>query len=390
MAFKVNASFLRFLTIGATGVRHVADQLRGMGFEPIELERYATSNKIWTTKIKRLRVPDLLCVRTGMRIEVRAKTDLKIKMSDAPENPDRVWDAGLRDQDIVAFIACQPGPQGLTPAENAVFFSVEALRQSVVYSTLGSPKSASEGAERDREWPCTVPSRPGSVLSVGDNKLQVIMEGDERPTRRHTYTLGLKHAYVAPGDRFTAKTTILAGVPESPAGLEGRLPERYDPIVALGAGGAIDRLAAAKALPARADLHKTAVTVLDTMLATEPDIRVALEAAGSAAALGSTQGQDYIASLLAKEAPSDDMSMEAALILSELETEFARQQLLHVAGSAGFRGHELRQAAVWGSAKRDTAHTKTSWNSSATTNGMSHSTPSAHSDKTRPSASSAH
>ena len=79
MGFKVDSSFLRFLTMGARGVHRVSDELRSFGFEPIELERYCGSNKIWATKVKRLRLPDLLCVKTGLRLEVRAKSDLKIR-----------------------------------------------------------------------------------------------------------------------------------------------------------------------------------------------------------------------------------------------------------------------------------------------------------------------
>src|SRR5579871_950687 len=105
MGFKADSSFLRFLSMGALAVRQTMRQLTDMGFRPIELERYCASNKIWATKVKRLRLPDLLCVRTGLRIEVRAKTDLKIRMSDAPYNPDRTWDAGNRDEDVAAFIA---------------------------------------------------------------------------------------------------------------------------------------------------------------------------------------------------------------------------------------------------------------------------------------------
>ena len=100
MGFKADTSFLRFLSMGAVGVHRTMLRLRDRGFEPIELERYCGSNKIWTTKVKRMRLPDLLCVKTGMRVEVRAKTDPKIRMSDAPANPDRVRDAGLRDDDI--------------------------------------------------------------------------------------------------------------------------------------------------------------------------------------------------------------------------------------------------------------------------------------------------
>src|SRR6266852_5893227 len=99
MGFKTDTSFLRFLSMGAIGVRQTMKQLRARRFEPIELERYCGSNKIWMTKVKRLRLPDVLCVRTGLRLEVRAKSDLKIRMSDAPGNPDRRWDVGMRDED---------------------------------------------------------------------------------------------------------------------------------------------------------------------------------------------------------------------------------------------------------------------------------------------------
>ena len=118
-----------------------------------------------------------------MRAEVRAKTDLKIRMSDAPTNPDRVWDAGLRDDDIVALITCFDTDNGPSPADDAVYFSAASLRASVGQSKLGPPKSASEGAERDRTWPATVPSRDGTVLEVTAERLIVLMNADANRPR---------------------------------------------------------------------------------------------------------------------------------------------------------------------------------------------------------------
>ena len=57
MGFKADTSFLRFLSMGAVGVHRTMDRLRDRGFELIELERYSGSNKIWTTKVKRLSRP---------------------------------------------------------------------------------------------------------------------------------------------------------------------------------------------------------------------------------------------------------------------------------------------------------------------------------------------
>ncbi|OAB55815.1 hypothetical protein AY600_17930 [Phormidium willei BDU 130791] len=350
MGFKVDTSFLRFLTMGALGVRQVAQDLANRGFEPIELERYCGSNKIWATKVKRLRLPDLLCIRTGIRAEVRAKSDLKIRMSDAPNNPDRVWDAEQRDEDIVALIACRNGNDGPEPANEAIYFTVKALRDSVDMSKLGPPKSPSEGAEQDRTWPATVPSRPGRVLSVTDEKLVVMMEGDGNDARRQTYTLNGKHPYVTPGDKFKADVSMLAGAPAALADLNAHLIDEYDPLADTGSDNPVDRYAAVKALRFRQDLRKDSLPALEGMLDTEGEIRVALEAAGSAAFIGSGKAEQFIEDVLWNH-QAREMSMEAILILTELKTAFAREQLRRVAGDAQFQGDERRQAAIWGLGK---------------------------------------
>ncbi|MCY4369962.1 MAG: HEAT repeat domain-containing protein, partial [bacterium] len=64
----------RFVSMGAVGAAAVARHLGTQhGHRMIELERYAMANKVWQTKVKRLRLPDLLCVRCGRRVEARAK-----------------------------------------------------------------------------------------------------------------------------------------------------------------------------------------------------------------------------------------------------------------------------------------------------------------------------
>lgn len=353
MSFKTDNSFLRFLSMGAAGVHRTIALLRSRGFEPIELERYCGTNKIWATKVKRLRLPDLLCVKTGMRVEVRAKTDLRIRMSDAPANPDRNWDAGLRDEDIVAFIACFDADDGPQPADEAVYFTVSALRGSAARSKLGPPKSASEGAERDRTWPAIVPSRDGTVLQVTADRLSVQMEADaERPTRRHTYRLHGKTVYVSPGDRFSAKTTFLAGIPPALADLSACLSHRYVPLDHLRASNAIDRYAAAKALPFRDDARSQVIPALEDLIGREVEERIALEAAGSAAALGSELGQDEIRRFVWDEDERPELRMEAVFILAELgRSPFTREQLNCIATHPRFDGDELRQAAVWGLGK---------------------------------------
>lgn len=350
MGFKVDASFLKFLTMGALGARQVIHQLSAMGYAPIELERYCTSNKIWATKVKRLRLPDLLCVRTGARFEVRAKSDLKIRMSDAPNNPDRAWDAGLRDEDIIALIACENDNGTPVPADHAVYFTANTLRDAVATSKLGTPKSASEGAERDRTWPATVPARPGEVLHVEANKLLVLMQGDGNPPRKLTYTLNGKVAYVEPGDHFEAKSQMLAGSPASMADLHAPLANAYNPVPDLASADEVDRYSAAKAILHRDDLHGAALPALESLLDTEAELRVALEAAGTATHLGSAKGQDFVANTLHSD-ENKQLSMEAIFILTEIKGAFAHDRLNAIAGDAALDGDERRQAAIWGLGK---------------------------------------
>lgn len=344
---------MRFLTMGAKGVHQTMAQLRSRGFQPIELERYCGSNKIWMTKIKRLRLPDLLCVRTGLRVEVRAKSDLSIKMSDAPDNPDRVWDAGLQDNDLAAFIACFNDGCGPVVAEEAMFVRIGDMRGSVGQTKLGAPKSASEGAERDREWPSTVPKRAGEVLEVTDRKIVIKQFAtDDKPERKQTYQLRGKRSYVEVGDSFEAGTNFIAGVPNNLANINDYLTQTYDPFANLGSDNPVDRYSATKSFPYREDNSNAVVTALENLIASEHEERIRLEAAGSAMYFGSMLGQDTISQLIWDDDSIHEMRMEAVLILVELKTgDFALNLLREIVGHERFQGSEVRQAAIWGLGK---------------------------------------
>ena len=256
---------------------------------------------------------------------------------------------GLRDDDIVALIRCFDTDSGPKPADDAVYFTVGALRASEERSRLGPPKSASEGAERDRTWAATVPSRDGTVLEIKEDRLIVQMNADaERPPRRQTYILRGKAVYVSPGDAFSALTTIVAGEPPARADLSSYLPRRYAPLQDLQSESDVDRYAAVKALRFRDDPRDQVIVELENLIDRETEQRVALEAAGSAAAFGSELGQEQISCFVWNNDDRPDLRMEAVFILSELgRCTFTREQLNRVAADAQFEGDELRQAAVW-------------------------------------------
>jgi len=346
MAFKADTSFLRFLTMGAVGVQATIEYLQTKGFQPIELERYCTSNKIWATKVKRLRLPDLLCVKTGVRVEVRAKSSLKIRMSDAPDNEDRRWHSGLRHEDLIAFIACRPDGQGMLQSGEPIFFETTDLLLSEANSRLGPPKSASEGAERDREWPCTVPSQDGVVEVVSADRIRTKLDTG----RTQTYLLRGKNRYVSIGDRFLGGGSIIAGIVPKVFNIEAGKVRTWDPSEMLTAEKVIDRYSAAKALPYWDGPRNRTIGLLEDQLDLEDDLRVKLEIAGSLARMDSERGYAFIKGVIVED-DSNDMRMEGVLILSEIGSNDAVAVLDGIVRSEEFKGSEIRHAAVWGLGK---------------------------------------
>lgn len=345
MGLKVDSSFLKFVTMGALGAHRVCELMADAGLQPIELERYSRNNKIWSTKVKRLRLPDLLCVRTGLRVEVRAKSKLTMKMSDAPNNPDRRWNTGLAARDMIAFVLIRETGDGtLRAADNAELFWVQDLEAAQGDSRVGPPKSATEGAERDREWPSIVASDNGVVQGIDEAHISTRLDSG----RNQTYRLRGKTAYFEVGERFLAESQFLAGLPRAKAGFPNPRQARWNPRRLLTSPSPIDRYVAVKALGVVGG-HRD-VKTLTTIAEHDQEGRVALEGAASLIRLGLELLRRFIDN---PQIPF--LRMEAVLAVSELRgtplatrcadllTEYARAEAL--------AGDEVRQAAIWGLGK---------------------------------------
>jgi HEAT repeat protein len=224
-----------------------------------------------------------------------------------------------------------------------VCFLVGDLRATVGLTKLGPPKSASEGAERDREWKSTVPSQDGEVLEVTGAKVVTQLESG----RRQTYQLRGKTAYVAPGDHFIGGASMLAGAVPRLAPLAAVKQRAWDPMKALQAPDSVDRYAAAKAIPHRNLRAADARAAVLAAMKQETDGRVALEMAAAAASLGASAGLAQLVSTIWSH-ERGDLRMEAVLILTELGTGEAAAELKRIATADEFEGDELRQAATWG------------------------------------------
>lgn len=107
MAFKPDSSFFHKIAMEAVGARAVCDDLANHGHVMVELERGSTDTKLWKdVKRKRVRIPDLVCLNCGLRVESRAKTAADLSMSHSPTEESRAWDFGMVDDDLIAFPLC--------------------------------------------------------------------------------------------------------------------------------------------------------------------------------------------------------------------------------------------------------------------------------------------
>jgi len=219
-SFKSTASFLEKLAIGAIGTTHIFNNLAKQGHTPIELERGSMSYKIWREiKIKRIRVPDLFCVKCGRSVESRTKTSLEISMSHSLSDPERGWDYGLNDNDFIAFAVCKKvgnRPIDWQPLELIQYFLVKDLRLAYKKNkvNLTGPKGAQEGFERRIIWPTVVANYPGKVALVSKEKIQYKRKSDGRTiTLRLRRNENLLEPVVRTGEDVVVNQILASTVP---------------------------------------------------------------------------------------------------------------------------------------------------------------------------------
>lgn len=347
MGFKEDADFARFVSMGAVGTAAVARHLRDQhAHTPIELERYAMANKVWQTKVKRLRLPDLVCVRCGRRVESRAKSKLGIILSHS-DTPEREWHAGgMRDEDWYAFLKADLSifpPYAGAP----IFFTTGALAASVEGAKRSAPKAASEGSEVTLTWPAWIPAKSGRLRGT-DDEGRIVCEWEDGRTARYWQWRNWpepRYVYLDPGDIILGEETIVAGVVEAASELDcpGDL---WDLAPDLDAADPADRYAAIKAAGAagRVDLAPHLAAIAENP---EEDWRVRVEAFGSLARMQPEAWTGQLHDLAADPEATAEQQMEAVFVLSEIPTDEAATALAAV-GSNGALGVEVRSASAWG------------------------------------------
>lgn len=351
MGFKEDADFARYLTMGAFAAKAVADDLTKRGHWITELERYAMGNKVWSIKVKRLRLPDLLCVRCGRRFESRGKSKLELKLSHS-ERPGREWHSGgMRENDVFAFIRIRL-TDGRADTGRPVYVTRSALHDAAEALQAEARKAFSAGSEAAVKWPAWAPSYSGTIISVdadglpqlGGSEVLITVRRDDGRSSAYRARWPSVHTYLDAGDHFAAGDIVAGSV--APASVE--CPgETWRWVTDLAANGEDDRFAAIKV--ARLREADEAEALLRALAEDENgDWRIRLEAAGVLAATDPDHWTAVIKRWASDVKAPDQEQMEGVFILSELGHLSAAEALAEIARPSAGRKPEVRSAAVWG------------------------------------------
>ncbi len=348
--FKSDESFLQKLAVGAAGTKATMARLEEMGFRPIELERGSSGFKIWKRiKIKRVRVPDILCLTTGIRFESRGKTKLEISMSHSRADPNRAWDTGLSSNDYVAFVMFESRDGSIVDWEAVSpvhFIKVKDMQDAYKKKRvkITTPKGVEEGSEIRVIWPATRAQEASRVAEVTDTiiRLEPLSGG---PARR--CMLGRKTTALTPlckaGDIVKKNQLVAAVTPISlklspiPDVGESYFREKLSsPVLS-------ERYAAAKALRYRG--YETSTTVLVGRVVHEAeDIYVRLEAAAALANQDNAVGWEFLEGSLSS--PFNQVQLETVIVLSEIPKSRSQKLLIDVLGDR-HKHEEIRAGAAW-------------------------------------------
>lgn len=349
-SFKSDDSFLEKISIGAIGTKQVYKNLIDLGHQPIELERGSMSYKIWKKiKIKRIRVPDILLVDCGIRIESRAKTKLEISMSHSESDPTRGWDYGLKDSDLVALVVCSK--EGEEPidwkADEVVqYVSVKALRESAQNGLVDyvKPKGAEEGFEARITWPSAVASADGTVIQIKEKRIQFSRASDNRTISLSLTKKGIEITpLVLAGEKIKQNQIIASSVPVQLDFTANSVDESHF-ILNLTSTDLSDRYAASKALSFFKS-KKSEKALLARIADDNEHIYVKLEAAASLARFGKDDGYTFIEECLLKNDYAQNV-LESVIVLAEIKSDKSCQILAAVLQDEKY-GPEIRAGAAW-------------------------------------------
>jgi hypothetical protein len=329
----------------------------------VELERGSTDTKLWKeVKRKRVRIPDLVCVRCGQRAESRAKTNAELAMSHSATDEARAWDFGMIDSDLIGFPICQAVEEQYWSAGRLAsrasywhernwvrwrlagkinYFRVGAFRSTKF--SKSSVKGVTEGSETSICWDAVFSSRTGVIEGCEGNRMTIRREPDGH---RHTRTIPSNlNLLVATGDHVELNQVIasaLTTVGDGELTCSATLPARHIPDL-LGSRERTQRFTGLKLARLRHDgSHSDAAAELAAD--NEEDIYIRLEGLSYLAAVCGRAPAEIFAKYL--DNPDPQTQLESVIAIGEVGTSEAVEALSGILDDPNLP-YFLRSAAAW-------------------------------------------
>jgi HEAT repeat protein len=363
LSFKPDSSFFRKIALGAVGTRAVAADIERRGHRIAELERGSTDTKLWKdVKRKRVRIPDLVCMNCGVRIESRAKTQADLAMSHSLADDSRAWDFGMVDDDWIAFPIClaaeerywSPGRLNRResywhernwvrwrPVGRINYFLVRSFRS--IAPARRATKGVTEGSETTISWDATFGTMAGAIESASATDITIRRASDGR---RYTRRIRPGQSVcVSPADTIEENQVVASKVPPLTDGMlacrRSMTPEAIDRLIA--SRERTQRFTGVK-LARLLGIASARQAVRSLAGDSEEDVYVRLEAAAFLASVCGEPAHDLFRPFF--EHPDPQTQLEAIIATGEVSTAGA----VHVL--SGFLANSrapyfLRSAAAW-------------------------------------------
>jgi len=363
LALKPDSSFFRKIAIGVVGTRGICIDLGRYEHEVVELERGSLDTKLWKeVKRKRVRIPDLICKRCGLRVESRAKSKPDLSMSHSLADEARSWDLGMVDSDLVAFPVCRAtneqywsagrlGPEASYWHErNWVHWQ---LTGPITYCRVGAfrstphtqmrAKGVTEGSETIVSWKAVFSPRSGRIEAINGRRLSI-----RRLADGHLWTCTIPEALdiaVSEGEAVEAGQLIASAVHaerRTEFSCPGSLPANHIDNL-LQSRERTQRFTGVKLARLRGD--KTVQgKVRELANDQEEDVYIRLEGASYLASISGKSARELFSAYLASSDPQ--IQLEAVIALGETANGQAVELLSEILDQP-IRPYFLRSAAAW-------------------------------------------
>ena len=329
----------------------------------VELERGSLDTKIWKDlKRKRVRIPDLVCLQCGLRVESKAKKQAELTMSHSTKEAERAWDFGMVDADCIAFPVCVTtrklfwsngklaNVSSYWHERNHTQWNIAGKINYFLFSGFRrvpfrhkATKGVTEGSETFIEWPAVFSTRTGKVETVKGRGVAI-----RRTSDRHLYTWTIKEPqtiFAAAGDAIQENQIIgceVTPLSDSQLRCPGRMPDGHIAAL-LSSRERTQRFTGVKLARLLRDGSHPAII---EQLARDPeeDIYISLEAMSYLAAVAGYSARDLFESPLKK--PDEQTQLEAVIAIGETATPEAVELLSEILDRRD-QPFFLRSAAAW-------------------------------------------